>query len=212
MQNREKSNYRSARSWRLLLCGIATNAIGVSLVAHASFGISAISSFPYSLSVAFPVFTFGVWTYLFQIAMILALIAIFRRMDIQYCLAFVVSILFGYLLDGFGLLVNLIPSHILLRFLCYTAGTLIMATGTCMAVESGLPVLPQDLFLRELSTQKGWKFQNIKTVFDCSCVSGSVAVGLLIHGRVAGIGVGTLVSALVMGKCVSLARKALGYK
>lgn len=42
------------------------NSFAVSLLIKADFGISAISSVPYVLSVAFPVMTNGIWNALIQ--------------------------------------------------------------------------------------------------------------------------------------------------
>ena len=192
-----------------MLSGVSINALGVAVVAHGDFGISAISSFPYSLHGAFPIYSFGVWTYLFQITLILVLICLTKRADVQYALAFVVSIFYGYLLDGIELLTAHFPSGFLFRCGCYAIGTVVMAVGTCLAIESGLPVLPHDIFLRELSKLRGWKFQYIKTAFDCTCVLGGCALGLIVNQGITGIGIGTFISAAVMGKCIHISRRGL---
>lgn len=197
------------RRWLFLFAGISVNAAGVAMVAHGSFGISAISSFPYGLHAAFPVLSFGVWTYLFQISLILVIIGLTRKPDIQYVLAFAVSVFYGYVLDGFEFLLRFVPAGLPVRCLCYVAGTVVMAVGTCLAVESRLPILPHDIFLRELSGLKGWRFQRVKTVFDCCCVLGSCLLGLAVCGTIRGVGIGTVISAVTMGRCIGLSRNWL---
>ncbi len=200
---------QTGKRWLFLLSGITINAIGVAMVAFGEFGISAISSFPYGLHKAFPVFSFGVWSYLFQIFLILVILCLTRTPDIQYLLSFGVSILYGYILDGFEFLFRFLPPGLPLRCLFYAAGTFVMAVGTCLAVESRLPALPHDIFLRELSRLKGWEFSRVKTVFDCCCVLGSCVLGLAVNRAVQGVGIGTVISAAVMGKCIGLSRRRL---
>ncbi len=50
----------------LTITAMVFNSFAVSLLIKADFGISAISSVPYVLSVAFPVMTNGIWNALIQ--------------------------------------------------------------------------------------------------------------------------------------------------
>ena len=69
--------------------------------------------------------------------------------------------------------------------------------------------MPQDLFIREISAHFSLPFKVVKTVFDLSCVSLSLAVAFLALGRIVGVGAGTLVSALITGKCVDAVKRRL---
>lgn len=53
---------------------------------------------------------------------------------------------------------------------------------------SNLPIMPQDLFTREISAHFSLPFKVVKTVFDLSCVSLSLAVAFLALGRIVGVG------------------------
>lgn len=192
-----------------MILGLILDAAGVSLITKADFGISAVSSFPYSLHQAFPAFSFGVWSYLFQLGLTGILMLAARQFSIRYLSAFVVSVAFGYLLDAANLLSKLLPRILIARCAYFALGTVCLIVGVCLMMYSELPILPQDLFVRELSKLRGWKLQRVKTVFDCACLLGSVAVSLLFSGQLDALGIGTIISALVMGKGIELTRKIL---
>lgn len=192
-----------------MFLGLILDAAGVSLITKADFGISAVSSFPYSLHQAFPAFSFGVWSYLFQLGLTGILMLAARQFSIRYLSAFVVSVAFGYLLDAANLLSKLLPRILIARCAYFALGTVCLIVGVCLMMYSELPILPQDLFVRELSKLRGWKLQRVKTVFDCACLLGSVAVSLLFSGQLDALGIGTIISALVMGKGIELTRKIL---
>lgn len=200
---------KAPRRWANLILGLILDAAGVSLITKADFGISAVSSFPYSLHQAFPAFSFGVWSYLFQLGLTGILMLAARRFNIRYLSAFFVSVAFGYLLDAANLLSKLLPGILIARCAYFALGTVCLIVGVCLMMYSELPILPQDLFVRELSKLRGWKLQRVKTVFDCACLLGSVAVSLLFSGQFDALGIGTIISALVMGKGIALTKKIL---
>ena len=200
---------KAPRRWTNLILGLILDAAGVSLITKADFGISAVSSFPYSLHQAFPAFSFGVWSYLFQLGLTGILMLEARQFSIRYLSAFVVSVAFGYLLDAANLLSKLLPRILIARCAYFALGTVCLIVGVCLMMCSELPILPQDLFVRELSKLRGWKLQRVKTVFDCACLLGSVVVSLLFSVQLDALGIGTIISALVMGKGIELTRKIL---
>ena len=72
-----------------------------------------------------------------------------------------------------------------------------------------LPIIPTDLFPREVSAVTGLPYQRVKTVFDLSCLAVTLTLLLAAVHRVSGIGVGTVFCALVMGKVIARAGAAL---
>ena len=60
---------------------------------------------------AFPVFTLGTWTYLFQGALVLSLMIMRRKFIPSYMFSFVIGFIFGKLLDLHSLWVDALPFH-----------------------------------------------------------------------------------------------------
>lgn len=208
-QSLQNSINIKAKNLIFLLVGICIDQFGVALCTNSGFGISAVSFVPFSLNQAFPALTFGTWSFLFQVTQILALMAITKSMHIQYLLAFGVSLISGKVLDLMRIVTSSFPSSFLLRCIWCGFGIFCIALGVCLTIESNLPIQPKDMFARELSKIKGWRYKIIKTIFDVCCVSFSCTILLIFTGKLYGIGVGTLISALVMGATITAIRDAL---
>lgn len=71
-----------------------------------------------------------------------------------------------------------------------------------MSNRCKMPIIPTDLFPKELSEITGIKFSQIKISFDLICVIVTVALTLSFFGGIRGLGIGTIISALTMGKTV----------
>jgi len=192
-----------ALKWAYLAFGVLLSSFGIALVAKGEYGISAISSVAYSLSIVFPVISFGAWNYVFQLTLLISMCLVLRRFSLFYFLGLVTSVFFSLGLDGFSCLFSDIGENACMRLFCFVLGTAAMMLGVALLMKCALPIMPQELFVREISREKGVRLKVLKTSFDVSCVVFSSAIGLIKTGSIYPIGVGTLISALVMGTGVS---------
>ena len=64
------------------------------------------------------------------------------------------------------------------------------------------PIIPTDFFPKELSDITGTAFSRIKVSFDLICVAITAVLTFVCLGGISGLGIGTLLSALTMGKVV----------
>lgn len=195
-----------------LALGIVLDALGVALVTKADFGISAVSSVAYTLSCIAPGMTFGMWSYTYQFALFVLMCCLVRRCSAGYVMSFLVGVVFGYALDFCRFLVGPLPLGLLPRTAYFLAGTAVLITGVAFLMISNLPIMPQDLFTRELSAHFSLQFKRVKTAFDLFCVGLSLVLALTALGRTVGIGAGTLVSALITGKSVDRVTGWLEHK
>ena len=84
-----------------------------------------------------------------------------------------------------------------------------LIVGVSFLMISNMPIMPQDLFTREIHQYFGFPFKRVKITFDLSCVAISLVLALVVEKRVIGIGAGTIVNALIVGKCVDRVKKFL---
>ena len=82
-----------------LLIVLLINSLGVDLMSKSGFGISTISSVPLVFNIAFPVFSFGTWNYIFQTLLVITLMILKRSFCPGYLFSFVVGIGFGKMID-----------------------------------------------------------------------------------------------------------------
>lgn len=68
-----------AAAFGVLRLGVVINSFGVALITLGNLGTSAISSVPYVCSLQFPMFSFGVTTFIWNILLILVQVVLLRR-------------------------------------------------------------------------------------------------------------------------------------
>lgn len=171
---------------------------------YSGSGISAISSVPFAFSEVLPHLSLGTWTYIFQGLLILILMLLQKRFVPQYLFSFVVGFVFGKLLDANELWINILPSTIWLRILYFVISYLLISFGIALSNRCCLPIIPTDLFPRELSKITGVSYSKIKISFDVICLAVTAAMtGICLH-HIDGLGIGTVLAAFTMGKVVGL--------
>ncbi len=113
----------------------------------------------------------GTWTYLFQGVLVLSLMILRKRFVPQYLFSFVVGFVFGELLDVHEAWINLLPLTLPNRILYFAISYLLICIGIALSNRCGLPIIPTDLFPRELADITGAAYSNIKVSFDVICLA-----------------------------------------
>lgn len=190
----------------LALCmAVCCSTFGIDLMLKSNFGISSISSVPYVFSRAFTFLTFGTWNYLFQTSLITALMFLRKRFSIEYFGCFVVGVIFGKSLDMFNfILANLPVDMMYLRIIYFILSFIFIAFGITFANNCGLPIVPTDIFPRDLAWILEKPYRIIKTRFDLICLSLTIILSLAAFHKVIGAGIGTVICAFTTGKAVSI--------
>lgn len=187
-----------------LALAVVFNSFGVVLMLYSGSGISAISSVPYAFSEVFPFLTLGTWTYLFQAVLILTLMVLRRRFVVSYLFSFVVGFVFSELLDLHELWINVLPVNLGWRVLYFVVSYLILCFGIALSNRCKLPIVPTDLFPRELAQITKIGYPKVKISFDAICLLVTAGMTLLFLGHLQGIGIGTVLAALTMGKVIGI--------
>lgn len=76
----------------------------------------------------------------------------------------------------------------------------------CVALSNrcGLPIVPTDLFPRELADITKVPYPRIKIGFDVTCLAITAGMTFFFLGRLEGLGIGTIAAAFTMGKGIGL--------
>lgn len=188
----------------LLVLAVITNSLGVVLMLYSGAGISAISSVSHALSLVLPFFTQGTWTYIVQGLLVGALFVLRKKITFGYLFSFVVGFFFGLAIDLHKKWVYLLPATLPCRVVWYVCGFLLVAFGVALMNKCRLPIIPTDLFPREVSRLKNISYTKVKTVMDVTSLLITLLLILLFIHRFESIGVGTVFSALTLGKAISL--------
>ena len=187
-----------------LAIAVALNSFGVVLMLYSGSGISAISSVPYAFSEVFPFLSLGTWTYLFQGTLILTLMVLRRRFVAPYLFSFVVGFVFSQLLDVHEGWIDVLPTSLGWCVVYFIVSYLLLCFGIALSNRCKLPIVPTDLFPRELAQITGLPYPRIKISFDAICLTVTAGMTFLFLGHLKGIGIGTVLAALTMGKVIGI--------
>ena len=186
-----------------LLLAVVINSFGVVLMLRSGSGISAISSVPYAFSELFPRVSMGTWTYIFQGLLVLSLMVLRKRFVPEYLFSFVVGFFFGKMLDLHQLWTDQLPVNLPLRVLYFALSYFLICFGIALSNRCRMPIIPTDLFPRELASITGWPYARIKVSFDLICLGTTAVMTLVFLGRLDGLGIGTVLAAATMGKAIA---------
>ena len=195
-----------------LILVVLINSFGIVLMLHSGSGISAISSVPYAFSEVIPKLSLGTWTYIFQGLLILSLMILRKKFVPQYLFSFVVGFAFGIMVDIHELWVNLLSLTLPLRIIYFCISYFVICFGIALSNRCKLPIIPTDLFPRELSYITKIPYSKIKISFDVICLLATAIITFVFIGQIKGLGVGTVLAAFTMGKAIGLTGEKIDSK
>lgn len=187
-----------------LIVIILINSLGVVLMLYSGSGISAISSVPYAFSLVFPKISLGTWTYIFQGLLVLSLMIMRKKFVAPYLFSFLVGFAFSEMLDIHEMWINALPTALEYRVVYFVISYLLICLGIALSNRCGLPIIPTDLFPRELTDITKIKYSRIKIGFDVTCLAITALMTCIILGHLDGLGIGTILAAFTMGKVIGM--------
>lgn len=122
----------------------------------------------------------------------------------QYLFSFVVGFSFGEMLDVHKAWINVLPHQMIWRIIYFLISYLLISLGIALSNRCGLPIIPTDLFPRELSQITKIRYSKIKITFDVICLATTGILTLFFLGHLDGLGIGTILAAFKMGKAVGM--------
>lgn len=196
------------------ILGIIINSFGIAFITKSDLGTSQISSVPYVLSLEFSDYTFGMTTFIFNILFIIIQVIILRRdfHPIQFLQVFA-NILFSFFIDvSMNWLAFFQPETFIAKFISLIIGCMILAIGICIEVAPNVIVVPGEGVVRALALaiaikKPKVKFGTIKIYFDVTLIIIACILSFIFFGELNGIGLGTIISALIVGRFINLVNR-----
>ena len=191
----------------VFILSLFINTLGIVLITKSALGTCSISTLPFVLSLYFPL-SFGTLTFLMNIGFIIIQYLLLGKKGfppVQWC-QLLINIVFGPAID-FWMYVfsDLVNPSLPVGLLCVVLGSMTLAFGICLEVACQLLLVPSEGIVRAIAITKGWRLGSMKNAFDasiacCSCLLSNLLGGL---GTFTGIGLGTLLSAIMVGRFVN---------
>ena len=98
-----------------------------------------------------------------------------------------------------------LPTTLSTRLLYFVISYVLISIGIALSNRCTLPIIPTDLFPRELANITGLDYAKIKIAFDVLCLAATTLLTECFIGRLDGLGIGTILAAFTMGKAIALA-------
>lgn len=199
------------KKWFYFIIGVLINSFGIALITKGALGTSPISSVPYVLSLQFPSLSFGMTTFLINSLFILVQIILLKKnfKPLQF-LQFGVNILFSSFIDfSMSLLSFLELSNIWMQMLTLLLGCLVLAIGINFEVAPKIMFVPGEGAVQAISDAFHTNFGRTKVAFDTTLMGIALLLSFLFFGHLNGLGIGTIISALIVGLFVNGVRNIL---
>ena len=193
--------------WFLL--GLAINSFGIALMTKSALGTSQISSIPYVLSLRFEHLSFGMTTFLINMIFVAGEIVLLKKdfHPVQF-LQIPLTLVFSVIIDvSTAVLWWYAPEHLAVRLIGLLAGCLILAVGLAIELAPNVIVVPGEGIVRAIAQVRGQEFGHIKVYFDITLVAIALVMSFSFFHGLRGLGAGTIVSALLVGRIVSFTNR-----
>ena len=189
--------------WIFYVLGMVVLAVGITLNTKTGLGVSPIISVAYCVSQIFEL-NFGDMT--FVLYGIFVVVQLFLRERREPLVQFPLSLVFSRLLN---LCSACIPyqaaAHSLPENLAVLALAIVLTgVGVALTVNMQLVPNPGDGIVQAVAQRMGRDQGFAKNVFDLGCVAATGCLGLLLTGRIVGIGLGTLLAMVGVGRVIAL--------
>ena len=185
------------------LLGVIILALGLTLNTKTLLGVSAIISVPYTISILSGI-NFGNMTFIVYTLMVLAQRWIKgKNRTWTDLLQIALSLVFTRLLNLFNDLIIINDPGMIMKSVLLITAILFTGIGAAVTVNMHIVANPGDAFVAAVSDRIHKSMGLTKNIVDIICVCLSCCIGLIFLGRISGVGPGTLVSMIMVGRVIA---------
>ncbi len=183
--------------------GILILGLGIVLNTKTGLGVAAINSFPYATA-QMSGLTLGNATTILYVAFILAQLLIYRNVAIKVLLQIPFSYFMGMIIDFYDRLIVIENPEMAWALALLLGAIMLTALGAYMVVAMDFVPNPADGLVNAIAKKIDREFGKTKLMFDCVMIMTTITVSLMFAGHLIGIGIGTIVSAAMIGNIIVL--------
>lgn len=194
--------------------GLFIMTIGIAVSVKSNLGVSPVSSIPYTITCVWGI-EMGKATILFHCALVVIQIILMRRnFKIKNLLQIVIGIVFGYFTTFCNYCVSFLPTpeNLIIRLVMVLVSAVLVAFGIFLYVPVDIMPLAGEGTMQAVSDITKLEFSKVKIAFDVSMVAISLTVCLLFLHRFGSVGIGTVISSVLVGVILGVITKILGRR
>ena len=215
----------TTRKLIIYLIGMIILAIGLTLNSKVTLGVSPILSSPYAISEIFGLNYPDVIFYFYCILIILQLfihVFIIRTKEkevlISDILQIVVSLIFTRIMNVVSMIIPVFEtqcqgffSTIYFRLIMLALAIVLIGLGASLTLNMHLIPNPGDGIVATLSQAMRKPLGTAKNIVDISCVFLAICISLISAHEIVGVGIGTLIAMLGVGRVISLINHVIDF-
>lgn len=182
----------------------------VAMVSAADLGLSMIVAPAYILSQKLEFLTFGQSEYVIQTILFIIFCILMKKVKLVYFSSFLNCIVYGAVLDFWRIVIPMFNPEITppgsmsmpIRITFFVLSALITAFSIALFFRVYLYPQVYDFFVKGITEHFKLNQTKFKTAFDMSCLLLSVIMTLVFFKDIVGIGIGTIILAIVNGSLI----------
>ena len=198
--NRNRGFYR----WLFYIAGMILLALGIVLNTKSRLGMAPILSGMFCLSEVYG-WNFSNLTLAWYTVLVAAQFVLrgkdYRLADL---LQIPLSVVFTRFMDLFSNAITYVPETMWQKLLIAALAVVATGVGITMAVNMRILPNPGDGIVQAISDVSGLSLGTSKNLFDGGSALLGVSLGLILRGRLIGVGLGTVINVVFIGRVVAL--------
>lgn len=191
------------RRWFYYILGLNFIAFAVVLYIRYDLGVAAFSSVMYAIAEIYGI-SMGTASILCYLILVAVQCLLVRRVTMEFVLEIPLSFAFGLLIDLYDFLIPVIDGGFAVRLTLYCLTLFVTALGVFLCVKTDLVLTPVDGIVKTISEVFRLRFSLVKNGFDISLVLVTAVLCLVNHTPFYGIGIGTVISAICLGRIIKI--------
>lgn len=192
----------------LYILGMNIMAIGIVLNTRTDLGVAAISSVPFAYSILLNM-SLGLTTFILYIIFILVQCILLKKFDLTIFLQIPMAILVSIFIEIYDIIMPHTKLVFAIAFIILLISNTLTGLGVYLMTKSDLILDPGNGIVETLCKVLNRPFSYLRIRFDIMLVIFTCLSGLIIKHKIVGIGIGTIVSAYLIGKMVGISDKIL---
>jgi uncharacterized membrane protein YczE len=194
--------------------GLFIMTVGISLSVKSNLGVSPVSSIPYTMTCVWGI-EMGKATILFHIALVALQILILRRgFKVKNLFQIAIGVVFGYFTTFCNYCASFLPTpeNLAIRIAMMLISTVLVAFGIFLYVPADIMPLAGEGTMQAVSDKTKIEFPKVKMGFDITMVIVSLSACLIILHKLGSVGIGTIISAVLVGAILGVITKMFGAR
>ncbi|MEG0854334.1 MAG: DUF6198 family protein [Angelakisella sp.] len=199
----------SAKKFAMYTLGLLFLALGVTASIKSDLGVSPLNSMPYVLSQITGMEMGMVVTATFSTFILLQILILRKEFKVINLLQLPFASISGYFISMTNSWFSLVPpaEGVIMKLAILALGIVIVAFGLLFYLTAEIVPLPPEGFMLAITQKTGIPFPKTKVGVDCGMVGMAALMSVAAFGKLAGVGVGTILSAIFIGKTLGVLSK-----